>query len=885
MSFFEKVFGTHSDHELKRIDPIIKKILSYDETMSAMSDEELKAQTPKFKERLAQGESLDQILPEAYATVREAAWRVNKMKHFPVQLIGGVVLHQGRIAEMRTGEGKTLVSTCPAYLNALEGKGVHIVTVNDYLAKRDAEWMGRIHEFLGLSVGVVLNSMTTEERQAAYNCDITYVTNNELGFDYLRDNMAVYKNQQVLRGLHYCIIDEVDSVLIDEARTPLIISGQSGKSTKLYEVCDVLARQLQRGEESAEFSKLDAILGEEIEETGDFIVNEKEKTVNLTQQGVHKVEQFFHIQNLADPQNLEIQHCVILALRANNLMHRDKDYVVKDDEVLIVDEFTGRIMPGRRYSDGLHQAIEAKEHVNVKRESKTLATITFQNFFNKFDKKAGMTGTAQTEEKEFRNIYYMDVICIPTNKPVQRVDLDDAVYKSKKEKFQAVVDEAVRIHETGAPVLIGTINIDTSELISGMLKRRGIKHNVLNAKFHELEAAIVADAGQHGAVTIATNMAGRGTDIKLDPEALAAGGLHIIGTERHESRRIDNQLRGRAGRQGDPGQSQFFISLEDDLMRLFGSERLMNMFEALGVPEGEQIHHKMLSNAIEKAQEKIELNNYGIRENLLKYDEVNNEQRDVIYAEREKVLNGDDLRPTIINFIQDIIENYVDANVPEDSTAKDWDLSGLNDTLMSIIPLPKLQLTEEQFNSMTKNEFKQLLKEEAIKLYEQKEASFPNPEQLREVERVILLRVIDQKWMNHIDDMDIIRDGIGLQAYGQKDPLVEYKIQGYQMFGDMTRAIKEDTVRILYHIQVEQKVEREQQAQVTGTNRDDTLVQAPKKRSIRKIYPNDPCPCGSGKKYKQCHGRDEYQKMMNQKVSEAQAEKAQDEMLDNAGKN
>ena len=885
MSFFEKVFGTHSDHELKRIDPIIKKILSYDETMSAMSDEELKAQTPKFKERLAQGESLDQILPEAYATVREAAWRVNKMKHFPVQLIGGVVLHQGRIAEMRTGEGKTLVSTCPAYLNALEGKGVHIVTVNDYLAKRDAEWMGRIHEFLGLSVGVVLNSMTTEERQAAYNCDITYVTNNELGFDYLRDNMAVYKNQQVLRGLHYCIIDEVDSVLIDEARTPLIISGQSGKSTKLYEVCDVLARQLQRGEESAEFSKLDAILGEEIEETGDFIVNEKEKTVNLTQQGVHKVEQFFHIKNLADPENLEIQHCVILALRANNLMHRDKDYVVKDDEVLIVDEFTGRIMPGRRYSDGLHQAIEAKEHVNVKRESKTLATITFQNFFNKFDKKAGMTGTAQTEEKEFRNIYYMDVICIPTNKPVQRVDLDDAVYKSKKEKFQAVVDEAVRIHETGAPVLIGTINIDTSELISGMLKRRGIKHNVLNAKFHELEAAIVADAGQHGAVTIATNMAGRGTDIKLDPEALAAGGLHIIGTERHESRRIDNQLRGRAGRQGDPGQSQFFISLEDDLMRLFGSERLMNMFEALGVPEGEQIHRKMLSNAIEKAQEKIELNNYGIRENLLKYDEVNNEQRDVIYAEREKVLNGDDLRPTIINFIQDIIENYVDANVPEDATAKDWDLSGLNDTLMSIIPLPKLQLTEEQFNSMTKNEFKQLLKEEAIKLYEQKEASFPNPEQLREVERVILLRVIDQKWMNHIDDMDIIRDGIGLQAYGQKDPLVEYKIQGYQMFGDMTRAIKEDTVRILYHIQVEQKVEREQQAQVTGTNRDDTLAQAPKKRSIRKIYPNDPCPCGSGKKYKQCHGRDEYQKMMNQKVSEAQAEKAQDEMLDHAGKN
>ena len=863
MSLLEKVFGTHSERELKRIEPIINKILSYDEKMTAMSDEELKAQTAKFKERLANGETLDDILPEAFATVREAGKRVNGMKHFPVQLIGGVVLHQGRIAEMRTGEGKTLVSTAPAYLNALEGKGVHIVTVNDYLAKRDSEWMGRIHEFLGLKVGVVLNSMTTEERQKAYNCDITYVTNNELGFDYLRDNMAVYKNQQVLRGLHYCIIDEVDSVLIDEARTPLIISGQSGKSTKLYEVCDVLAKQLQRGEESAEFNKLDALLGEEIEETGDFIVNEKEKTVNLTQEGVQKVEQFFHIKNLADPENLEIQHCVILALRANNLMHRDKDYVVKDDEILIVDEFTGRIMPGRRYSDGLHQAIEAKEHVKVKRESKTLATITFQNFFNKFDKKAGMTGTAQTEEKEFRNIYYMDVICIPTNRPVQRVDLDDAVYKSKKEKFQAVVDEAVRIHETGAPVLIGTINIDTSELLSGMLKRRGIRHNVLNAKFHEMEAAIVADAGQHGAVTIATNMAGRGTDIKLDPEALAAGGLHIIGTERHESRRIDNQLRGRAGRQGDPGQSQFFISLEDDLMRLFGSDRLMSMFEALGVPEGEQIHHKMLSSAIEKAQQKIELNNYGIRENLLKYDEVNNEQRDVIYEERAKVLNGDNLRPLIINFIQDIIENYVDANVAEDSTAKDWDLSGLNDTLLTIIPLPKLKLTEEQYNSMTKNEFKQLLKEEAIKLYEQKESDFANPEQMREIERVILLRVIDQKWMNHIDDMDLMRDGIGLQAYGQKDPLVEYKIQGFAMFEEMTTAIKEDTIRILYHIKVEQKVEREQVAQVTGTNRDTSAVAAPKKREIRKVYPNDPCPCGSGKKYKQCHGRNEYLKTVS----------------------
>ena len=885
MNIIEKMFGTHSDRELKMIRPKVDKILALHDTMAAMSDEELKAQTGKFKERLQNGETLDDLLPEAYATVREASKRVLGMEHFPVQLIGGVVLHQGRIAEMRTGEGKTLVSTCPAYLNALEGKGVHIVTVNDYLAKRDAEWMGKVHEFLGLTVGVVLNSMTTEQRQAAYNCDITYVTNNELGFDYLRDNMAVYKKQQVLRGLHYCIIDEVDSVLIDEARTPLIISGSSCKSTRLYEVCDVLARQLQRGEESAEFSKINAILGEEIEESGDFIVNEKEKTVNLTQQGVKKVEQFFHIKNLADPENLEIQHCIILALRANNLMHRDKDYVVKDDEVLIVDEFTGRIMPGRRYSDGLHQAIEAKEHVKVKRESKTLATITFQNFFNKFDKKAGMTGTAQTEEKEFRNIYSMDVICIPTNKPVIRKDLDDAVYKTKKEKFQAVVDEAVRIHETGAPVLIGTINIDTSELLSGMLKRRGIKHNVLNAKFHEMEAGIVADAGQHGAVTIATNMAGRGTDIKLDDEARAAGGLHILGTERHESRRIDNQLRGRAGRQGDPGQSQFFISLEDDLMRLFGSERLMSMFEALGVPEGEQIHHKMLSNAIEKAQEKIELNNYGIRENLLKYDEVNNEQRDVIYAEREKVLNGDNFRPLIIKYITEIVENYVDMNIADDVPAKDWDLSGLNDTLLSIIPIPKMNIPEEKLESMTKSEFKQLLKEEAIKLYEQKEAEFPNPEQIREVERVILLRVIDEKWMNHIDDMDVLRDGIGLQAYGNKDPLVEYKITGYEMFDEMSRAIREETIRILYHIKVEQKVEREQVAEVTGTNRDDSVAAAPVRRQIRKIYPNDPCPCGSGKKYKQCHGRQQYLQQMAQQETEQRALKEQEKLMDEAGQN
>ena len=854
-SLIETIFGTHSDRELKRIYPIVDKIEALDGTMSAMSDEELRAQTQKFKDRLANGETLDDILPEAFATVREAANRVLGMKHFRVQLIGGVVLHQGRIAEMKTGEGKTLVSTCPAYLNALTGKGVHIVTVNDYLAKRDAEWMGKVHEFLGLTVGVVLNNMDNAERQRMYGCDITYVTNNELGFDYLRDNMAIYKEQLVLRGLEYCIIDEVDSVLIDEARTPLIISGQSGKSTKLYEACDVLAKQMERGEASAEFSKLNAIMGEEIEETGDFIVDEKEKTVNLTEQGVKKVESFFHIQNLADPDNLEIQHNIILALRANNLMHRDKDYVVKDDEVLIVDEFTGRIMPGRRYSDGLHQAIEAKEHVNVKRESRTLATITFQNFFNKYKKKAGMTGTAQTEEKEFRNIYGMDVIVIPTNRPVIRIDHEDAVYKTKKEKYKAVCDAVEEAHKKGQPVLVGTITIETSELLSGMLHRRGIPHKVLNAKFHELEAEIVAQAGQHGAVTIATNMAGRGTDIKLDDESKALGGLKIIDTERHESRRIDNQLRGRSGRQGDPGESRFYLSLEDDLLRLFGSENLMNMFERLGVQEGEEIHHKMLSKAIENAQKKIEGNNFGIREQLLKYDEVNNEQRDAVYEERRKVLNGTNMRDVIIKYIQDIVDNAVDMSITEDSTPKDWDLQGLNSLLLPIIPLKPLELTEDQFKNMHRDELKQQLKEQAIRLYEEKEAQFPDPEQIRELERVILLKMIDNKWMNHIDDMAQLREGIGLMAYGQKDPLVEYKTLGYEMFDAMAASIKEETIRILYHIQVERKVEREPAAKITGTNRDDSAQQAPKKREIRKIYPNDPCPCGSGKKFKQCHGR------------------------------
>lgn len=868
MNLIEKVFGTHSERELKLIYPIVDKIVALKPEMEKLTDEELKDNTRKFKERLANGETLDDLLPEAFATVREAAKRVLKMEHYPVQLIGGIVLHQGRIAEMKTGEGKTLVSTCPAYLNALAGKGVFIVTVNDYLAKRDAEWMGEVHRFLGLTVGIVLNAMTPQERKAAYNCDITYVTNNELGFDYLRDNMAIYKEQMVLRNLDYAIIDEVDSVLIDEARTPLIISGQSGKSTKLYEVCDVLAKQLEQGEASAEFTKLSAIMGEEIEETGDFIVNEKDKVVNLTLEGVKKVEKYFKIENLADPENLEIQHNMIMALRANYLMYRDKDYVVKDNEVLIVDEFTGRIMPGRRYSDGLHQAIEAKEHVEVRRESRTLATITFQNFFNKFSKKAGMTGTAQTEEKEFRNIYQMDVIVIPTNRPVIRVDKNDAVYKTKKEKFHAVVEEVQEAYEKGQPVLVGTITIETSELLSKMLKKKGIPHKVLNAKFHELEAEIVADAGIHGAVTIATNMAGRGTDIKLDDEAKALGGLKIIGTERHESRRIDNQLRGRAGRQGDPGESRFYISLEDDLMRLFGSEKLMGMFNALGVPENEQIEHKMLSKAIENAQMKIETNNYGIRENLLKYDEVMNEQREVIYEERRRVLDGENMRNVIMKMITDIVENAVDISISDEQSPDEWNLTELNSLLLSIIPLQPITLTDDQKN-MKKNELKHMLKESATKLYEAKEAEFPQADQIRELERVVLLKVIDNKWMAHIDDMDQLREGIGLQAYGQKDPLVEYKMSGYEMFDAMTAAIREDTVRILYHIRVEQKVEREPAAKVTGTNKD-AEPQAPQKRDTKKIYPNDPCPCGSGKKFKQCCGR---QLISNQKELQEKEQK------------
>lgn len=853
MGLINKVIGTHSEREVKRVISIVDKIEAMEPEFEKLTDEQLQEKTPEFKKRLADGETLDDILPEAYAVVREASKRTVGMRHFRVQLIGGVILHQGRITEMRTGEGKTLVSTLPAYLNALEGKGVHIVTVNDYLAKRDAEWMGQIHEFLGLTVGVILNSMDNDERREAYNCDITYATNNELGFDYLRDNMVIYKEQLVQRELNYAIVDEVDSVLIDEARTPLIISGSSGKSTKIYEACDNLVRQLKKGTEK-ELSKMDLIMKEDNNETGDYVANEKEKTVNLTAEGIKKVERFFHLENLADPENLEIQHCVNLSLRAHALMHLDKDYVVKDDQVLIVDEFTGRIMPGRRYSDGLHQAIEAKEHVKVKRESKTLATITFQNFFNKYAKKCGMTGTALTEEKEFREIYGMDVVEVPTNLPVKRIDHNDAVYKTRKEKLRAIVEDIAESHAKGQPVLVGTITIDASEELSQLLKKQGIPHKVLNAKFHEMEAEIIADAGVMGAVTIATNMAGRGTDIKLGDGVTEVGGLKIIGTERHESRRIDNQLRGRAGRQGDEGESKFYISLEDDLLRLFGAQNLMQMFNSLGIPEGEQIQHKMLNKAIERAQKKIEGNNYGIRKNLLEYDQVNNEQREIIYAERRKVLDGDNMRENVIGMIEEVVEKYVNSVIGEDQPRNEWNIEELNEILIPVIPIRPITADILDDDTMNKSVLIQDLKEEALRLYESKEAEFPEAEQIREIERVIILKVTDSRWMDHIDDMDQLRQGIGLQAFGQRDPVVEYRLQGYDMFTEMIDSIREETVKMLMHVRIEQKVEREQVAQVTGTNKDDS-ANAPVQRKTDKISRNAPCPCGSGKKYKYCCGR------------------------------
>ncbi|MBE5943051.1 MAG: preprotein translocase subunit SecA [Lachnospiraceae bacterium] len=855
MGIVEKIFGTHSDKEIKRITPLVDKIEALDATMQALSDDQLRAKTDEFKKRLANGETLDDILVEAYAVVREAAVRTLGMKHYRVQLMGGILLHQGRIPEMRTGEGKTLVSTLPAYLNALEGKGVHIVTVNDYLAKRDAEWMGQIHEFLGLKVGVILNHYDKQERQEAYNCDITYVTNNELGFDYLRDNMVIYKEQLVQRGLNYAIVDEVDSVLIDEARTPLIISGQSGKSTELYRMCDLLARRMKRGQGDGELSKMDAIMGVDIEEDGDFLVNEKEKQVILTAQGVKEVESFFHIDNLADPEHLEIQHNIILALRAHNLMFKDKDYIVQDNEVLIVDEFTGRVMPGRRYSDGLHQAIEAKENVKVQRESKTLATITFQNFFNKYAKKAGMTGTALTEETEFREIYGMDVVEVPTNLPVARIDEDDSMFCTKQEKLNAIVEDIADCFHRGQPVLVGTVSIESSEEVSRMLVKKHIPHKVLNAKFHEMEAEIVAQAGQMNAVTIATNMAGRGTDIKLGDGVKELGGLRIIGTERHESRRIDNQLRGRAGRQGDPGQSKFYLSLEDDLMRLFGSERIISMYNALNIPEGEEIRHKTITNFIEKAQKKIENNNFGIRKNLLDYDQVMNEQREVIYKERRRVLDGENMRDVIFKMLNESVEEVVDRHISEDLEPSEWDMKAFNKDLLTMFPIEPIEFSEEELKKAEKKDLTQSLKEKVNKLYEEKETEFPEAEMIREAERVILLKVIDRKWMDHIDDMDQMRQSIGLRAYGQRDPLVEYKFAGFDMFNDMTAAIRQDTVKTMLRIRVEQKVEREEVAKVTGTNKDASATREPVKRKNAKVGRNDPCPCGSGKKYKQCCGR------------------------------
>lgn len=869
-----KNLNNKSKREIKRLSKMVDAIEALDEKMQALSDDELRAKTQEFKDRLTAGETLDDLLVEAFAVVREAADRVLHMKPYRVQLMGGIVLHQGRIAEMKTGEGKTLVSTLPAYLNALEGKGVHIVTVNDYLAERDANWMGQVHRFLGLSVGVILNEYNNADRKAAYNCDITYITNNELGFDYLRDNMVMYKKDLVQRDLHYAIVDEVDSVLIDEARTPLIISGHGTKSTDLYKACDALAQDMERGTSDGELSKIDAIMGVDIEEDGDFLVNEKDKQVMLTAEGVKKVEEFFHIKNLANPKNLEIQHNVILALRAHNLMFKDKDYVVKDGEVLIVDEFTGRIMPGRRYSDGLHQAIEAKEHVEIKDESRTLATITFQNFFNKYDKKAGMTGTAKTEEKEFIDIYGMDVVEIPTNKPVARIDHEDSVYLTKKEKLNAVVEEIEKTHKTGQPVLVGTVNIAVSEELSGLLDQKEIKHSVLNAKFHKFEAEIISHAGEKGAVTIATNMAGRGTDIKLGEGVTELGGLKIIGTERHESRRIDNQLRGRAGRQGDPGESKFYLSLEDDLMRLFGSEKMMKVYKALKVPEGHEIQDKSVSKQIEKAQKRIESNNFGIRRSLLDYDKVNNEQREEIYKERRRVLNGESMRDVIYKMINDVVKDNVEMVAGIKPLAQ-LDLNQLNITLRSEIPLAKITLSDEEKKKNDKRKFIERLQKEALEVYHKKEKEFneftkvnrPDDVELgeedaalyndgiREIERVILLKVIDSKWMNHIDNMEQLRESIGLQAYAQKDPVVQYKFIGYDMFKEMAKNVRHETINAMMHVQIEIKEETKPQM-VTQEPTSERLIQhGPYKRATPKIGRNDKCPCGSGKKYKNCCGR------------------------------
>ena len=855
MSLIRKIFKTHSERELKRIMPLVDQIDNLDATYARMSDDELKDMTTILKQRLDEGETLDDILPEAFATVREVGHRVLGLKAFRTQIIGGIIFHQGRIGEMKTGEGKTLAATLPAYLNALSGKGVHVVTVNDYLAARDAEEMGRIFNFLGLSVGVLINGITNEERHAAYQADITYGTNNEFGFDYLRDNMVIYKKDMVQRELNYAIIDEVDSILIDEARTPLIISGSSSKSTHLYQQANMLSKRLKKGEIIGEVSKLSAILNEEVEETGDFVLDEKEKNVTLTAEGVKKVEAYFQIENLSDPENMEILHHINLALRANYTMFKDKNYVIKEGEIVIVDEFTGRLMPGRRYSNGLHQAIEAKEEVDVRRESKTLATITFQNYFNRYKKRAGMTGTALTEEEEFREIYGMDVIVIPTNRPIVRIDHADEVYRSHEEKIRAIVGDVKASYEKGQPVLVGTVTIDSSEELSRELKKAGIRHNVLNAKFHEREAEIVANAGQFEAVTIATNMAGRGTDIKLGQGVIEAGGLKIIGTERHESRRIDNQLRGRSGRQGDPGESKFYLSLDDDLMRLFGSDRFKSTISRLGLPEGEPIAAGILSNAIENAQKKVEGNNFGIRKHLLDYDQVMNEQREIIYEERSKVLDGQNMRDVIMNMIADNIKRIVNGFSNGMDHPDEWDLPGMMEQMHNIIPIHHVQMTDDEKDGMNREKFIDFITNKAYELYKIKEDEFEDVEILREAERVVLLRSIDQKWMDHIDSMDQMRQGIGLRAYGQRDPLVEYKFVGFEMFDDMIESIQESTVRAMYSIRAKVKIEREQVAKITGTNKGESSKPAPIKRAEKKVGRNEPCPCGSGKKYKQCHGR------------------------------
>ncbi|PKM50123.1 MAG: preprotein translocase subunit SecA [Firmicutes bacterium HGW-Firmicutes-7] len=856
MNVFEKIFGTHSERELKRIEGLADQIESLQDQFKGLSDDELKAKTTEFRERFKQGETLDDLLPEAFAAVRETSTRVLGMTHYRVQLIGGIILHQGRIAEMKTGEGKTLVAPLSAYLNALEGQGVHVVTVNDYLASRDAEWMGQVYEFLGLSVGVIVNGITNEDRRAAYGCDITYGTNNEYGFDYLRDNMVLYKHDMVQRPLHYAIIDEVDSVLVDEARTPLIISGSSNKSTHLYQQADLFVRRLTKGRIIGEVTKMSAILNEEIQEEGDYVVDEKAKNVTLTADGVHKAESYFQIANLADPENMEIQHHITLALKAHNIMFKDKDYVNKDDEILIVDEFTGRLMPGRRYSNGLHQAIEAKEYVQVRRESKTLATITFQNYFNRYTKKAGMTGTALTEEQEFREIYGMDVIVIPTNRPIARKDHPDVVYRSHEEKTNAIIQDIIEANKIGQPVLVGTITIDASEELSNRLRKNGVKHNVLNAKFHEREADIVADAGQFGGVTIATNMAGRGTDIKLGEGVIEVGGLKIMGTERHESRRIDNQLRGRAGRQGDPGESTFYLSLDDDLMRLFGSDKMKNTVNRLGLPEGQPIAAGILSNAIENAQRKVEGNNFGLRKRLLDYDQVMNEQREIIYGERRKVLEGNDMREYVFSMLKETIERIVNSHSNGMDEIDEWDLAQLKEALVNIIPITNLEVSEKEKETITRESFMDLIYNKAIKIYDKIEKEFDEPEMMREAERVILLRVIDRKWMDHIDNMDQMRQGVSLAAYGQRDPLVEYKFLGFDMFDEMTESIQDDTVRSLFSVRPARKIERESVAKVTGTNRGDgDTVKTPIRRTEKKIGRNDPCSCGSGKKYKQCCGK------------------------------